>query len=255
MFKKPLAAVALAAVAVAFSTSHDARADINEGAMVCTQSSEGFPVCVGSVGEGGASILAYAAALPGGGWTEVYDDGDWWVDHNPDGSVSIGFDEGFGSGASYIKGPSLPEVPGNYQKKSKPSTAGKPTWKGPKRVLSQLKASASTKTGAFTSLTPTAAQLRVAQGQTTAPTADITFAGYGQCKGFVVVTKDGKLVSSKLETLSFPSKKAVALPKTPGKYKIELAGNSGCMGQKRATEVSVVYDLVAIPTPVLRGTR
>lgn len=258
MFRKSIVALTLTAAAATVSTSHDARADFMEGGMVCTQTSEGFPVCTGQIGEGGggASVLAYSAWLPNGGWTEVYDDGDWWVDHNPDGSVTIGFDDAGSAnpfaGANYIKGPSLPDVPGNYQKKQKPSTAGKPTWKGPKRNLAQLKASASVKTGAFSSLIPASANVSFVQGQAAAPSVDVTFAGSGQCKGFLMVSKDGKLVSSSAQSFSFPGKKPVALPKAPGKYKIELLGNSGCMGLRRSTEVSVNMVLRARPIALPR---
>lgn len=250
--------VAAAAAAVSLSTSHEASAAENTSMVICTQTSEGFPVCTGTIGEGGGgpSVLAYAAPLSGGGWTEVYDDGDWWVDHNPDGSVSIGSDDGesgldFGQ-ASYIHGPSLPAVPGSYQGKSKPSTAGKTTWKGPKRSLAALKAANATKTGAFSALTP--AQRSITLGQTS-PSVDVSFTGTGSCKGFLVVTKDGKLVStSGMATFSFPSKKAVSLPKQGGKYKVELIGNQGCMGAKASTEVSVLYTFnpIVLQSPTRR---
>lgn len=264
MIRKPsftFAALSLAALAggLSLATSHEARAAENTSNVICSQTSEGFPVCTGTIGEGGGgpSILAYAAPLAGGGWTEVYDDGDWWVDHNPDGSVTIGSDDGesgldFGQ-ASYIKGPSLPQVPGSYQGKSKPSTAGKPTWKGPKRSLAALKAANATKTGAFSTLTP--AQKSITLGQTE-PSVDVSFAGTGTCKGFLVVTKDGKLVStSGMTSFSFPSKKAITLPKQGGKYKVELIGNQGCMGAKAATEVNVLYTLspIILQSPTRRA--
>lgn len=247
MIRKPsftFAALSLAAVAgaVSLSTSHEARAAQNQSMVICTENSQGFPVCTGTIGDGGggASILAYAAPLAGGGWTEVYDDGAWWVDHNPDGSVTIGEDDGLDFGqASYIKGPSLPEVPGSYQGKSKPSSAGKSTWKGPKRSLAALKAANAAKTGSPSSLTP--AQKSITLGEAN-PSVDVTFAGTGTCKGFLVVTKEGKLVStSGMASFSFPSKRALSLPKAGGKYKVELIGNQGCMGAKASTEVNVLY--------------
>lgn len=251
MFRKSFAAFAVAVAAVAVSTSHEARADYNQSAVICTESSQGFPVCYGTVGESGSdgpSSLAYSAWLPNGGWTEVYDDGDWWVDHNPDGSVTVGFDDLGGGSASYINGPKLPAVPGNYQNKEKPSKASKPVSSKPKHNFAALKSAALSKTGSFVSLTPANAKVVVGQNQTAAPSVDVTFAGTGQCKAFLLVKKDGQLVSSSAQPFSFPAKKPVALPKTPGKYTIELRGGPGCMGLTRSTEVAVQAELVRLPT-------
>jgi hypothetical protein len=246
MFKKSLVALALVTTAVVASSSHEAVAAQNQSQVICGENSQGFPVCTGYIGEsgsGGASELAYSAWLPNGGWTEVYDDGDWWVDHNPDGSTTIGFDDA--AGANYFAGPKLFDAPGNYQGKSKPSSSGKSTWKGPKRSLTQLKASATVKTGAFTALSPASGQVPVPASPMLAPSVEVSFAGTGQCKGFLLVSKDGKAISAAAQAYTFPSKKAVLLPRATGKYKIELVGNSGCMGLKRSTEVNVYFPRAA----------
>lgn len=247
MFKKSFVALTLAATAAAASSAHLAEAAQNESQVICTESSQGFPICTGYIGESGSdapSSLAYSAWLPNGGWTEVYDDGDWWVDHNPDGSVTIGSDDG-GSGANYFAGPKLFDAPGNYQNKSKPSSSGKPQWKGAKHSLAQLKASASVKTGNFTALAPATGQVPIPAALAASPTVDVSFVGTGQCKGFLMVSKDGKAVSSAAQAFSFPSKKPVVLPRAAGKYTISLVGNSGCMGLKRTVDVNVYYPRAA----------
>ena len=77
----------------------------------------------------------------------------------------------------------------------------------------------------------------------------MTFTGSGSCKGFLIVTKGGNLVSSTAAaSFSSPSKKALAFPETVGKYEIELVGNTGCLGVKATTEVNVLY---ARPTMVV----
>lgn len=246
MLKKSLVALSLAATAAVAGSSHVAEAAQNQSQVICTETSQGFPICTGYIGDsgsGGAAELAYSAWLPNGGWTEVYDDGDWWVDHNPDGSTTIGFDDG--PGANYFAGPKLFDAPGNYHGKDKPSSAGKSTWKGAKRNLAALKASASVKTGSFTALSPATGQVAIPTALTAAPVVDVSFVGTGQCKGFLMVSKDGKALSSAAQAFTFPSKKPVVLPRAAGKYTISLTGNSGCMGQKRSVDVNVYYPRAA----------
>lgn len=243
------AALALAATVVFSAASHDASAAA--GVPSCTTTWDGFPVCVGFVDAGsggGASTFLGAFAMPNGGWVEFYDDSDgqWWIEHHSNGSVTVGGDEP-GGGAKKKSGPSQkPNVPGAYSKGARPVLAGVAV-PATKPSLVALKAAAAKQTGTPTGMTPstTAFQPNVASRK-----VDLKLAGSGSCSGIVIVTKGGNFVSSTgIKPTSFPSTQSVELPANIGRYKIEFTGNTGCMNKKLSTEVTVMGQ-IRFPAPV-----
>lgn len=244
-------ALAAAAVIVATSASHDASAAA--GVPSCTTTADGFPVCVGYTdgsSGGGASTFLGAFAMTNGGWVEFYDDSDgqWWIEHNTDGSVTIGGDEP-GGGAKKKSGPAQkPNVPGTYTKEKRPVLPGAAV-PAVKPNLLALKAAAAKQTASIASMTPST--------QAFAPNArsrrvDLKLQGSGSCSGLVLVTKNGNFVSSTgITKMSFPSTRGVELPSTIGRYKIEFTGNTGCMNRKLSTEVTVMGN-IRFPAPVRR---
>jgi hypothetical protein len=244
-------ALAAAAVIVATSASHDASAAA--GVPSCSTTADGFPVCVGFTdgsSGGGASTFLGAFAMPNGGWVEFYDDNDgqWWIEHNANGSVTIGGDEP-GGGAKKKSGPSQkPNVPGAYTKQKRPVLAGVAV-PAVKPSIVALKAAAEKQTASVASMTPST--------QAIAPNArsrrvDLQLKGTGSCSGLVLVTKNGAFVSSTgITKVSFPSTRGVDLPASVGRYKIEFTGNTGCMNRKLSTEVTVM-GAIRFPLPVRR---
>ncbi|MFO0643914.1 MAG: hypothetical protein U0183_32110 [Polyangiaceae bacterium] len=54
MFKKSLLALALVTTAVVASSSHEAVAAQSQSQVICSESSQGFPVCTGYIGDSGS---------------------------------------------------------------------------------------------------------------------------------------------------------------------------------------------------------
>lgn len=165
----------------------------------CTTTADGFPVCVGVADGGsggyGASDFLGAFAMSGGGWMEVYSDGGgvWWVEHNTNGSVSIG-EEKIGGGAQKKKGPNVPNVPGTYQKSARVIGTGT-AQAAVKPNVAALKAEAAKVTGSFATMT--LAPTRTVENTTTSGRQILLdVAGSGTCHAILIVTKDGKFVSS-----------------------------------------------------------
>ncbi len=237
----------------ALGTSSDASA-LEPGQIGCTYTADGFPVCTGTTdaggaGGGGPSDFLGAFPLSGGGWMEVYsdDDGVWWVDHNTDGSVTIG-EEKLGGGAQKKKGPSTPNVPGTYSKHTRMVGFGTPA-ATTKPNLIALKSAAAKPTGSFTTSTPSTASI-ILNGTPASRHVTLSMNGSGSCHALVLVTKDGKLVSSSgIVKMNFPGTAAVDLPNVLGTYKIDVKGNSGCMTAKASTQVVIKGVVVAMPIP------
>lgn len=252
MLSRSLSAFAFAALLglSAVTTSTDANA--LPGAQVgCSTSPGGFTVCVGTTdsgGAGGASEFLGAFAMSGGGWMEVYsdDDGVWWMEHNTDGSVSIG-EEKLGGGAQKKKSANpVQNVPGTYTKSSRAVGSG-PATTATKPNLVALKAQAAQVSGSFTSVSPSKASVPM-NGAAGSRDITLNLAGSGKCSAIVLVTKNGQLVSSTgIIPMSFPHQRSIQLPNEIGTYKVEVKGNTGCMPSFVTTQVTVTGTLGGSP--------
>jgi hypothetical protein len=243
MKNRTIRALALASVACAAALSTTTDASALAGAVTtCSTTADGFPVCVGTTEAGGGSgPSSFIAAFPlsTGGWTEVYSDdsGVWWIDHNPNGSVTIG-EEKTGGGAQKKAGPSTPNVPGTYTKQTRMIGSGTPV-SAIKPNVAALKAVAAQQTATFGGMS-TSTQKIAYNAPSGARHVGVVVRGSGTCHAITVVTRDGKFVSSKgIEKRTFPSMQYVDLPNVPGKYRIDVKGNSGCMPSKASAYVTV----------------
>lgn len=253
MITRSLSAVAFAALLglSTFTASSDANA--LPGAQVgCSTTADGWPVCVGTTDAGGAgggpSNFLGAFAMGSGGWMEVYSDKDgvWWVEHNTDGSVTIGEDDlggggggGGGGGAKKKKSANnIQNVPGTYTKSSRAVGVG-PAMPAVKPNVTALKAQAAQVTGSFASATPSKTSVPL-NGPAGSRDVAVSFGGTGTCSALMIVTKYGQLVSTTgIVKMSFPAQRTIQLPNSAGTYKVELIGNTGCMPSKKSTFVSV----------------
>lgn len=239
----------------ALTTSSDANA--LPGANVsCTTTADGFPVCVGTTdsGSGGYGPSDFLGAFPmsGGGWMEVYSDdaGVWWVEHNTNGSVTIG-EEKTGGGAQKKKSANaIQNVPGTYTKSARAASTGAPT-SAIKPNVALLKAQAAVATGSFATVTPSKPGVLM-NGPAGSRNVSLNVGGNGSCSAIMLVTKDGKLVSSTgIIPMSFPHQRTIELPNEAGSYKVEFKGNKGCMPSKASTQLTVTP--VAVMTGVILG--
>ena len=245
----------LAAFGFAFiAPSRDAHArDDADGSSLCYEASDGFPVCIGSTGGGGSSGSGGASGgdrfvgayvHDDGSWSEVYNDDDgsgyWWVTHNSDGSSTIG--DTMGGSANYITGPKFSvSVPGAL--KDKPAGSGQ-AWSGPAKPKPSK-----TRTGTLTGAGVVASSIQLPTQRGAIPEAKLYYVGTGKCDVGVVVSKDGKLVSSggvkKMQ--AGITKIPVPLPAVAGTYKLDLVGEQGCFGGRGSVEVKVTSPRIVIP--------
>lgn len=250
MMTRSLPAFAFAALlGVSALTTTDANA-LPGAVTTCTTTADGFPVCVGIADGGGgygASDFLGAFALSEGGWMEIYSDneGVWWVEHNTNGSVTIG-EEKTGGGAQKKKGPAVPNVPGTYAKSSRAVGSGVAS-PAVKPNIVALKAEAAKVTGTFATvaLAPSRA---VDMSSLTSRKIALQVTGTGSCAAIMIATKDGKFVSSTgIKKMSFPSEQMVEIPNDGGNYKFDIKGNSGCMASK-ASMALTLRPRIIIPT-------
>ncbi len=215
-------------------------------AVICT---------IGSSGSPSSFLGSFASDNNGkGGWVEFYsdDEGEWWVEHHADGGTQVGWDVG-GFGQN-IAGPKLdfgtPE--GKYAQKPRPGLKGALTTV-PKRSFAAVKAAATTKTATINLLS---APLK-AYTLTSGTPVEISLGGSGQCKAAIIVQRNGQLVSSTgIVQVSFPSKRTVQLPSTPGNYTVSIRGKNGCLDQVRTANVTLeTARRVAFPTPMRVSAR
>lgn len=259
MMSRSLSAFAFAALLGLSTLTASSDANALPGAQVgCSTTADGFPVCVGTTdaggaGGGGPSDFLGAFAMGGGGWMEVYSDenGVWWVEHNTDGSVSIGEDDlggggsgGGGGGAKKKKSANpIQNVPGTYTKSARAAGTGA-AMPAVKPNVPALKAQAAQVTGSFTTATPSKTSVPM-NGAAGSRDVTVNFAGSGTCSALMIVTRYGQLVSTAgIVKMTFPTQRSIQLPNTAGTYKVELIGNTGCMPSKVSTFVSV-----AAPAP------
>ena len=210
----------------------------------CTSDGFGGVTCTISGGGGGASTFlgAFASDNGGaGGWVEFYsdNDGEWWVEHHQDGTTSVGWE------TNNIVGPKLGtgNQPGTYSQKSRPALSGA-LKKVPLRTFAQAKLAASKQTGTINNVQSSGA---VTTGFAGVKFGHVSLQGSGQCKAQVIVSKDGKILTSSAPmTMSFPSERPVALGVNPGVYQVMVKGWDGCVGQSKSLMVTVP---AAAPAP------
>lgn len=203
----------------------------------CTSDGWGMVTCTISGGGGGASTFLGAVASDNGGaggWVEFYTDegGEWWVEHHQDGTTSVGWE------TNNIVGPKLGtgNQPGAYSQKTRPALKGV-LKKGPIRTYAAAKLAASKQTGTIGGIQSTAA---VTTGFAGIKFGRISLQGTGQCKAQVIVSKDGKILTSSAPiATSFPSERPVALGVDPGVYQVMIKGWDGCMGQSKTVQITV----------------
>lgn len=259
MTSRSLPAFTFAAVLGITALFEPSDANALPGAVVgCSTTADGFPVCVGTTdtgsGGGGPSDFLGAFAMSGGGWMEVYSDneGVWWVEHNTDGSVSIG-EEKVGGGAQKKKSASsIPNVPGTYTKSARALGTGA-AMPATKPNVAALKAQAAQITGSFATVTPSKPGVLM-NGPAGSRSVKLDVPGNGTCSAIMLITKNGTLVSSTgIVKMSFPHQRTIELPNQAGTYKVEFKGNTGCMPSKASTQLTVTP--VAIMTGVIMGAN
>ncbi len=232
---KTMSMVRGSVMALVLTVAGSAAARSDASGTICVPEPGNISAVVCTIGGGGGpSTFLGAFAMSGGGWVEFYsdDDGEWWVEHNSNGTTSVGWDAG-GYG-NYINGPNLSfgSKEGSYANKSKPSLKGKVTT-GPKRSFAAAKAAAATKTGTLTSMVVPTTTYEGAS-------IDLSLGGSGQCKASISVHKNGEFVSSTgIVPVSFPSKRTISLSQGAGEYTVTLNGKDGCVGQSKTAKIQV----------------